>query len=230
MVLLLTSDVNSRKLWGFDLMLLTPDIEDVGDVGRFCVECYYPVARKPDGAVDGVCYIRTTSGNNVLIRVWPDPSKDAYKDQTISFAQFLDLEQGYYKARLVEHNDSIVYVRNIGANEQSRNHSINIGRVRYDHMHIHHTGDVGYMDAWRAAAIILSKKRTPFFQAIEKLDAGDVIGCALSDNYGLVTMANKAHIQLVRRNKIIGEIVNGQPQLLPGCHQYALGVSKVCRP
>lgn len=209
-------------------MKLTPDIEDIQDVVRFCVDCWYPMQRDAYGVVTKVGYIRTVIGDKVMLRSWTR-GMEKYKDEALSLDDFLDLEQGYYKPRMVEYEGSVMYIRNLGANEHSRNHGVNLGRIRFDHIHEQVTNVIHNFDGSVISGSVLSKKRTPYHTALQQLSEGDIIGCALSDNYGLATFHNKEHIQVMRRTRIIGEVVKDRPQLHPHCEQYTLGVGKACR-
>lgn len=208
-------------------MIKTPDIQDINDVDRFSTRTYYPLVRAADGSVDAVVYIRgVQSVGQIGVSKY---NGDVRQDTAMTLGEFLALEQGYYKSRLVEYNGSILYLLNTGADESSRNHSFRAERIRISHHHPEVTDDFQSIPYHRQAMYALSTKRTPAYKAIELLESGKVIGCALSDNFGLITSNKSETLQLVRRSRVIGDVVNGQPTLHPGYDHYFYAVNKLWR-
>lgn len=214
---------------GKNKMIKTPDIQDILDVDRFAARTYYPKRRDPDGNVPEVYYIRGAHGPTAINASTFRASDGARIDDLISFDAFLALEQGYYKSRFVEYNGSIVYLLNTGADENSRNHSYRPERIQLSHHHPDVTGDFTSRQGYQQAMSGLSTHRTAPNVAIDLLESGKVIGCALSDNFGLITSYKTPNIQLVRRHRIIGELINGYPSLYPGYEHYFYAVNKLWR-
>jgi len=208
-------------------MIETSDIEDIGDVGRFAQTNWYAWTRQDDGTVTRAAFITATSGPAILVRLYD--LDGSYIDDIITLDKFLKLEQGYYKSRFVEYNGSIVYVRNTGANEGTRNHGFNTSAYELAHVHPLLTHSLSEQLAYIVAITALSKKRTAFSDALSILDRGEAVGCALSDNYGLITTDKSDAIQIVRRSRTIGEIRYGMPSVYPQYKQYTFTVTKLCR-
>lgn len=208
-------------------MIKAPDIEDIGDVSRFSERCYYPYRRTTEGDADGVVYIRAAGPpNTVIVSIYKEG--ETRQDKDITLESFLKLEQGYYKSRLVEYNGSVVYIQNNGGNEYpNNNHAFRTDRVDYFHLHPEVTSTLLNIDGWKQALIALSNRKTKVYAAIDKLEKGEVIGCALSDNYGLITNSKSANIQIIRRNRIIGEVRNGSPYLNDGMEHFHYAVNKL---
>lgn len=209
-------------------MIKTPDIEDIDDVSRFAVGAWYPVKRNKLGDVTLVARIENKAEGMVLCRT-SDGISPTYGISSVPFSEFLTWDQGYYKSRLVEYNGSIIYLANSGADENRRNHSYRIDSIQVRHVHQSVTGDFELKDKGTQALVGLSTRRTPAYEAITKLEEGSVIGCALSDNFGLATFENSAEIQLMRRTKPIGYIRDGRPVLNHGADHYFYAVSKLWR-
>jgi hypothetical protein len=212
-------------------MIKTPDIQDINDVSRFAAGAWYVTDRRPDGTVSGVCKIIGVQGTSVITRGAKIKDGDvvSVNEDTISFPTFLTFDQGYYKSRLVEYAGSMVYVQNTGATELLRNHSYRPDGVRILHTHEDLTSNFEGMMYELQAAYSLSTKRFHWNTALSLLEAGECVACPLSDNFGLVTMANKELVQIIRRNKSIGEVRDNQPHLRTGMEHYYNAVTKLWR-
>lgn len=208
-------------------MIKCPDIEDIGDVGRFCIESYYPMVRKKCGEVEVVAKVRQAGGNDILIGEYKKGHPVAAS--VYPFSTFLSWEQGYYKSRLVEYNGSILYLINAGAGEQHRNHGYRTNSTKIQHHHYDITQSFESEAAYEQARVALSLHRTSVPDALSQLESGSVVGCALSDNFGLITTDKSPYIQIVRRSKVIGKVINGSPQLNKGMEHHFHAVSKLWR-
>lgn len=205
-------------------LLKVPDIQDIGDVNRFAIHAWYPLRRQADGSVTAVIKVVGATHSRVLVHKYA--GDDGATDE-MTLDAFLQLEQGYYKSRLVEYEGSVIYLQNTGADERIRCHSFRLEAIDVWHNHEDVTHKFGSIPAHKRAMVGLSIKRTQVKDAIAQLEEGTIIGCALSDNFGLITSENSDAIQIVRRNKVIGEVHNGEPYLKAGFDHYFYAVNKL---
>lgn len=206
-------------------MIKVPDIQDIQDVQRFANGAWYPLTRAPDGSVTSVIKIAGVAGNTVICHKYVGDQPGVTHSMTLN--EFLSLDQGYYRSRMVDYGGSVLFIQNNGADERLRNHSYRADACRTYHNHYDVTCGFDDLPSNKTAIVALSTKRTIPSVAITKLEEGEIIGCALSDNFGLITSEKSDAIQIVRRSKVIGEVHNGEPFLKNGCEQYFYAVNKL---
>lgn len=207
---------------------ISPDIEDTGDVGRYCIRSFYPLARDGEGNVTKTLLVAGCGDGEVSGEMYDHISGHAAL-MNMTFDEFLALEQGFYKSRLVEYADSIVYLRNQDAvNRDHRIHGLRADVISRHHHHPDVTQTLESMSLHRFASVAWSTKRTPFSQAQRKLSSGDGVGYAMSDNFGVITTSNSEYSQLVWKKHIIGDVVDGAPRLKAKYSHLYRVMEKLC--
>jgi hypothetical protein len=176
------------------------DIEDIQDIPRRCRESWY--YRKDSVGADGIPTIyglldyEEARRGRILIGEWSPTIND-----------FLDSwgDHGPWKNRMVEVRGTVLYVRH--RELEPHEHGVVPRNMVFKSFNLPNVFDDMTHEA--RAPLYMNHTRTRFGQALALLEAGTRIGCALSDNYGVVTTEYSPDPILVFKTHEVGDIKGG---------------------
>lgn len=191
-------------------MRLHPDIQDIGDVQRYCFNCAFPMEMASDGRClrifvpHDIARSGSVLGNSFT-------SVLNQQDTRIALDAFMSMDTGPFKPRMVETVEgSVIYVTNGDAN--ARHHGLVQWQCHYFWDGQPRKG-LYEITLQQAGLELFNMHRTPWSVGRGELEEGRRIGIALSDRFGVITSKNSDYPQVVWKTKVIGEIIGDRLNL-----------------
>lgn len=183
------------------------DVEDAADFDRWSVGAFYHDTRtvgQPKMMLG--CYAAAASSRSVAIR------KESGDLHLVALDEFLQHwgEHGLFRSRMVQVDYGLVYLK---SRNPERAHGLNLQLVDRTPLTDLTRELLDDMNQTTFAEHVFRNKRHRFWDALYTLERGDALGCALSDNYGLIVSKASSHPQLMYRSSVVGTVVNGDIRL-----------------
>lgn len=192
----------------------TPDIEQIGDIDRFCTGSWFASGDRCLHVV-GI----QVAENRVIVEY--QGRQRSLGERVIPFEEFLDnVTLGVPASTYVVVEGTLQYVWINTINRTTQGYRR--GQCRWDGFPM--LGDLPDKVVVRQ---ILFPEYTPYTEALRVLDRGDAIGQALAPNIGVISTPSGPY-KLTYQASIIGEVQGGKPVVYPKYKHLAVIVESVC--
>jgi hypothetical protein len=198
---------------------LTPDVEDLEDVSRFCRGSWLHQI-----STGSVAYIGQVDTSYVYYTKGPNPYTEAAQKH-ITFEKFIeDFVVGVPDHGYVKHNGRVFYVKVNTRDKMAQGYRGKASQV----VCLNKDAE----DIMRENVETISQLFFPSFVkfdvAMESLQKGDSLGEVLSPHVAIITPKTGPY-EFYYQNTLIGHIVKGAPVLLGKFSAMHESVSKVCQ-